>query len=90
MARHLIDDDVVPPSVTLAARRGFVRTAAQSLAGAIPQGVVAVSLTGDWVIGVVLGLASACVTAVLAGFASYLSIISRGVPHEYVAAGLED
>ena len=77
-------DRLVPADVTLAAKRGFIRTACQSLASAIPTSAVAVGLSGDWLLGVGLGVASAVVTAVLAGAASALSITAKGVPGEYL------
>lgn len=80
-------DSVVPAATRLAAKRGFIRTAAQSLSAAIPTTGVALALSGDWWLSAGLGAASAVVTALLAGAASYLSIISKGVPEEYVAAG---
>lgn len=76
---------VIPASTRLAARRGFIRTATQSLASAIPTSAVTISLTGEFWLGAGLGVASALVSAVLAGTASYLSITSKGVPEEYVA-----
>ena len=83
-------DAVVPASVKLAARRGFIRTATQSLASVIPTGAIAISTTGDWWAGVALGIAGGIVSAVAAGTASFLSIISKGVPGEYAAAGIGD
>lgn len=80
--------EIVPTATRIAAKRGFVRTAAQSLSAAIPTSAIAVTLSGDWALGLSLGLAGGVVTAVLAGAASYLSIISKGVPEEYVAAGV--
>jgi hypothetical protein len=82
-----VSDPIVPTVVKTAAKRGFVRTATQSLASAIPTTAIAITLSGDWLLGVGLGVASAVVTAGLAGAASYLSIISKGVPEEYIAAG---
>ncbi len=80
-------DQIVPAAVKLAAKRGFIRTATQSLSAAIPTSAIAIVLSGDWWLGVGLGVASAIATALMAGAASYLSIISKGVPEEYVAAG---
>lgn len=74
---------IIPDETKIAAKRGFVRTATQSLASVIPTTAVAVTLSGEWVLGVGLGVASALVTAALAGTASALSIISTGVPDEY-------
>lgn len=82
--------EIVPTATRLAAKRGFIRTATQSLASAIPTSAIAIVLSGDWLLGVGLGAGSAVVTAALAGLASYLSIISKGVPDEYVAAGRSD
>lgn len=78
--------NVVPIETRTAAKRAFVRTAAQSLSAAIPTAGIVVGLTGDWLLGVGLGVASAVVTAGLAGFASYLSILSSGIPDDYVNA----
>lgn len=79
--------EIIPTATRVAAKRGFVRTAAQSLSAAIPTSAIAVTLSGDWALGLGLGLAGGIVTALLAGAASYLSIISKGVPEEYIAAG---
>ncbi|ACZ29555.1 hypothetical protein Xcel_0516 [Xylanimonas cellulosilytica DSM 15894] len=76
---------VIPADITAAAQRGFIRTACQSLSSAIPTAAVAVSLSGDWALGVGLGVASAVVTAVLAGAASALSIVAKGIPEAYQA-----
>lgn len=82
-----MSESLVPPAVRLAAKRGFIRTAAQSLSAAIPSAGIALALSGDWWLAAGLGAGSAVVTALLAGTASYLSIISKGVPGEYIAAG---
>lgn len=78
-------EPLVPTATQVAARRGFIRTAAQSLSSAIPTSAIAVTLSGDWALGLGLGLASGAVTAVLAGTASYLSILSKGIPEDYQA-----
>ncbi|WP_449281264.1 hypothetical protein [Leucobacter sp.] len=75
--------NIIPADTQRAAKRGFIRTGAQSLASAIPTTAVAVTLSGDWALGVALGVISATATAVLAGTASYLSIISKGIPDDY-------
>lgn len=77
---------IVPDATKVAAKRGFIRTAAQSLAAVIPTTGIAISLTSEWLLGVGLGLGGAVLTALLAGSASYLSIISSGVPEDYVKA----
>ena len=80
---------VIPASVKLAAKRGFVRTFTQSLASVIPTSAIAISLSGQWVEGIALGAAGGLVTAVLAGGASALMIVSRGIPDEYTDAGVD-
>lgn len=77
---------VIPANTKLAAKRGFVRTATQSLASVIPITAIAIPTTGDALVGVGLGVAGAVVTALLAGAASALSIISKGIPEDYQAA----
>ena len=77
---------VIPANTKLAAKRGFVRTATQSLASVIPITAIAIPTTGDALVGIGLGVAGAVVTALLAGAASALSIISQGIPEDYQAA----
>ena len=77
---------VIPANTKLAAKRGFVRTATQSLASVIPITAIAIPTTGDALLGIGLGVAGAVATALLAGAASALSIISKGIPEDYQAA----
>lgn len=77
---------VIPANTKLAAKRGFVRTATQSLASVIPITAIAIPTTGDALVGIGLGVAGAVVTALLAGAASALSIVSKGIPEDYQAA----
>lgn len=81
-------ENIVPASVKLAAKRGFIRTATQSLASVIPIVAIAIPTTGDALLGIGLGAAGAVVTALLAGTASALSIISSGIPKDYSDAVL--
>lgn len=76
---------LVPSATKIAAKRGFIRTAAQSLASAIPTTGVVIGLTGNFLLAAGLGSLSAVVTAGLAGAASYFSIISKGIPEDYQA-----
>lgn len=80
-----MSEKVLPASTALAAKRAFIRTAAQSLSAAIPTGAIAIALTQDFWVGAGLGVAGAIVTSVLAGTASALMIVSNGVPEEYQA-----
>ena len=74
---------LIPVDAQRAASRAGVRTFAQSLAAAIPTTGVVVALTGDWWTAALLGAGSAVATALLAGGAAYLSILSRGIPEDY-------
>lgn len=76
---------LIPVSTRRAAARGFIRTAAQSLASVIPTSVIAIGTTGDYWIGVGLGIAGAVATALLSGVASALTIIAKGIPEDYQA-----
>lgn len=80
------DHELVPAIVRTAAKRGFIRTSTQALASAIPITAIAVGTTSEWVVGVGLGVAGAAATAVLAGTASYLSILSNGIPGDYTSS----
>lgn len=74
---------IIPANVRLAAKRAFVRTASQALSSVIPIGAITIPTTGDALLGVGLAVGGALVSAVLAGTASALSIVSAGVPEEY-------
>lgn len=81
-----MSDSLIPADAQRAAARAGIRTAAQSLASALPAGGVVLALTGDWWAAALLGAGSAVVTAILAGGAAYLSILSRGIPEDYAPA----
>ena len=73
-------------------KRSFLRTTAQAYAATlttgIPSATAIVALIQDstgWLLaGVTLGLA--LVSPPVAGLASYLSIISKGVPEDYLVS----
>lgn len=79
---------IIPADVHTAAKRGFVRTTAQAFAASIPTaGVSAASLISlvqdpDPVVLICTGVA-AILSPLLAGVASYLSIIGAGIPDAY-------
>lgn len=83
-----MSEPVVPAATKLAAVRGFIRTASQSLAAVIPIAAVTIPTTSDAWIGIGLAVASALAGALLAGIASALSIISKGIPGEYTDVAL--
>lgn len=76
-------DPLIPAAVQLAAKRGFIRTATQSLSAVIPIAAIAIPTTGDALLGIGLAVGGALVTAALAGAASALSIVSNGIPKDY-------
>lgn len=78
--------NVIPTATRLAAKRGFIRTSAQTLSSAIPTSAIAISLSGDIWLGLGLGVAGAVASSILAGTASALAIISSGIPDEYIEA----
>lgn len=86
---------IVPDATRVAAKRGFVRTTAQSYAATLTTGISA-----SVVLGVVSGevelvptvvtLGVAVVSPLIAGLASYLSILSSGIPDDYQPAQVGD
>jgi hypothetical protein len=87
-------NDIIPASTKIAAKRGFIRTTAQAAAATLTTGISA-----SVVLGVVTGqvelvptivtLGIAVVSPLIAGAASYLSILSNGIPDEYTNAGVD-
>lgn len=85
-----MSEKVIPAAVVLAAKRGFVRTTAQAYAATIPAGGVSATLLAQAAAdpaAFALAATAALVSPLLAGLASYLSIIGSGVPTEYQAGG---
>lgn len=83
-----MSDKIVPDDVTLAAKRGFIRTTSQAyataLAGGITSTAVLAVVTGEVpLVAVLVTLGVALVSPLLAGAASYLSILHAGIPAEY-------
>lgn len=77
-------DPLVPAAVQLAAKRGFIRTAAQSLAtGFAVPGALTLVLTGDGLLALGVGVAGLAFNALVNGAQSALSIISNGIPKDY-------
>ena len=85
-----MDAKLVPADAQLAAKRGFIRTTAQAystaLAGGITVAIVSDALAkaaaGDWAPLIISGIV-ALFSPLLAGGASYLSILSNGIPADY-------
>ena len=87
-------DQPIPAAVRLAAKRGFIRTTAQAYAATLttglPSATLIVSLIQDptgWLLaGITVALA--LIAPLAAGVASYLSILSNGIPQDYATAVL--
>lgn len=83
-----MSDAVVPAATRLAAKRAFIRTTAQAYAATLGGGVtvtgVLAIITGQVdLVTVIVTLAVALVSPVLAGAASYASILGAGIPDDY-------
>lgn len=82
-------DPIIPAATKLAAKRGFIRTAAQSLAtGFAVPGALTLVFTGDGLLALGIGVAGLAFNAVVNGAQSAFSIISKGIPGDYADATL--
>lgn len=86
-------EKLIPADAQVAAKRGFIRTTAQAYGTALAGGITAVAVSdaiGQASSGNALPLVvTAIVTVVspvVAGAASYFSILSRGIPGDYAPA----
>lgn len=80
--------DLVPDQTLVAAKRGFIRTTAQSYGATLTTGISASVVTGlatgeVQILPTVITLAVALVAPVIAGAASYFSILGDGIPEDY-------
>lgn len=89
-------NSLIPKELRLAAKRGLVRTSFQAyaatLTASVPSAATLLGIIGDrsqWALALTT-LAIAVVSPILAGLASYLSIISNGLPQEYRDATVEE
>jgi hypothetical protein len=77
-------DSLIPAAVQLAAKRGFIRTASQSLAtGFAVPGALTLVFTGDGLLALGVGVAGLVFNAVVNGAQSALNIVSNGIPKDY-------
>lgn len=83
-------DKLIPADAHLAAKRGFIRTTAQAYGTALAGGVTIVlvsdavqQITEGNAIPLLIAVAVTVVSPVIAGAASYASILARGIPVEY-------
>lgn len=82
-------EKIVPSDVQLAAKRGFIRTTAQAASTALAGGVTSAGVlqvvSGEIPVSAALVIAGVTVVSpFIAGLASYFSILSKGIPAEYV------
>lgn len=77
-------DHLIPVEVRTAAKRGFIRTTAQALAAVVPLGTLTgAALSSADPVAIGWAALAAVVSSVAAGAASYLSILSKGIPEDY-------
>lgn len=79
---------VIPDQTRLAAKRGFIRSTAQAYATAIAGGISTTALlalvAGEVpLLATIITWAVAAVSPLGAGLASYLDILSKGIPEDY-------
>lgn len=82
-----MSDKLVPLDTRRAAKRAFIRTAAQALASAIPTTPITIAFTDEWWIAAIIIVMSVALTSVLAGTWAYLDVLSKGIPAEYETTG---
>lgn len=86
---------LVPAATQIAAKRGFIRTTAQAYAATIPAGGVSAAVLASVVanpdpVALIITAAAALLSPPLAGLASYLSILSKGIPEDYTLDAATD
>ncbi len=79
---------LIPADAQIAAKRGFIRTTAQAYGTALASGISATVIlgvvTGEvQLIPTLIAAGVTLVSPVIAGGASYFSILSRGIPADY-------
>lgn len=78
----------IPANVKLAARRAFIRTTVQAYAATLPAGGISAAVINQYVsdpdpILLTVAAVSWFVSPMLAGLASYLDILGKGIPEDY-------
>ncbi|WP_053385717.1 hypothetical protein [Leucobacter japonicus] len=78
---------IIPEATRHAAKRAFIRTAAQSLATsfALPAGIT-LALTREAWLAAVFGIGGVVIGAGVNGVQAYCDIIARGIPGDYQAS----
>ena len=79
---------IVPEATQLAAKKAFVRTAAQSLAmSLVLPASITFAFTQDALLTAAVGVGGMIVGATVNGAQAYFAMIGKGIPEEYAAAG---
>lgn len=89
------DNRLIPADAHLAAKRGFLRTTAQAygtaLAGGITTTVVLSLVAGETpLVPTLVAWGVAAASPLLAGAASYFSILAKGIPGDYAPKETEN
>lgn len=79
---------IIPEATRVAAKRGFIRSTAQAYATAVAGGISTTAIlavvTGEVpILATAITWAVAALSPLAAGAASYLSILSKGIPEDY-------
>lgn len=75
---------LIPAATLTAAKRGFIRTAAQSLATSFTLTATPVLVfTQDAALAAAVGVGGMIAGAVINGAQSFFSIVSKGIPEDY-------
>lgn len=91
-----MSDPIIPNATVKAAKRGFIRTASQSvataLAGGITVNIVLAAIDNGQVnpTALIVTAAVAIATPFINGLQSYFSIIGSGIPDDYKAPVIAD
>lgn len=88
-----MDAKLVPADAKLAAKRGFIRTTAQAYGTALAGGITVVALSDAFTqitegnpLPLIFAAVVTLVSPLIAGAASYFSILSSGIPADYQPA----
>lgn len=80
--------DLIPKATEVAAKRGFIRTTAQAYAAtlsgaAVTSATIVAVVTDPDPLLIAAPIIAGVITPIIAGAASYFSILSKGIPGDY-------
>ena len=88
-----MDAKLVPQDAQLAAKRGFIRTTAQAYGTALAGGITVVAVSDAFrqvtegnPVPLIIAALVTVLSPIVAGAASYFSILSSGIPADYQPA----